>query len=210
MTSSILIEAQYFPNLEYFFNILEHDIVYIEACESFQKQSYRNRCHILSANKVDILSIPVINPGRDVLIKEVKIDYRQKWMNVHWGAIRSAYGKAPFFEYYADFFHDIYLKKHTYLFDLNLEVMTVCLKLLGIDKKIELTTFFDKNPGLEIADFRSVIHPKKVNNSYIITWVSYPQLFGRYFVPNLSILDLLFCEGNNSIRVLRASKKQGL
>lgn len=210
MTKSLLIEAHYFPNLEYFLNILEHDVVYIEACESFQKQSYRNRCHILSANKVDILSIPVINPGRNVLIKEVKIDYNQKWMNVHWGAIRSAYGKAPFFEYYADFFHDIYFKKHTYLFDLNLEAMTVCLKLLGIDKRIELTTFFDKNPGPEIVDLRSVIHPKKANNPYIITWISYPQIFGRYFVPNLSVLDLLFCEGNNSISVMRGSKKKAL
>lgn len=206
-TDKMLVEAQYFPNLEYFINILEYETVYIEAWETYQKQSYRNRCHILTSNKVNTLTVPVMNPTRNILIRDIKIDYNQRWMNDHWGAIRSGYGKAPFFEYYADFFQDILSKKHTFLFDMNMELMTVCLKLLGVNKKMEFTSFFEKNPGPGLVDLRSAIHPKKVNPSYIITWSRYPQIFGRYFVTNLSILDLLFCEGANSINILGQSKK---
>ena len=209
MTQSLLIESHYLPNLEYFWHILQNDHILIEACEHFQKQTFRNRCHILTANKVDILSVPVINQGRNVLIKEMKIDYRQKWLNVHWGAIRSGYGKAPFFEYYAEFFHDILYKKHSYLFDLNLELMTLCLKLLRVDKKIGFTSLYEKNAENNIRDLRSQISPKKDNSPYIITWTPYTQLFGSNFVTDLSIIDLLFCEGPNAVEILKGSKSSG-
>ncbi|MBX9851431.1 MAG: WbqC family protein [Cytophagaceae bacterium] len=206
MTEPLLIESHYLPNLEYFFHILQNDHILIESCENFQKQTYRNRCHILTANKVDILSVPVINLGRKVLIKEVEIDYSQKWLNVHWGAIKSGYGKAPFFEYYAEFFHDILYKKHRFLFDLNIELMTLCLKLLRVDKKIGFTSFYEKKPENKI-DLRSQISPKKDNSPYIITWTPYTQLFGSNFVPDLSIIDLLFCEGTNAGEILKRSKR---
>lgn len=204
---NLLIEAHYFPNLEYFLNILESDVVHIEAWESYQKQSYRNRCHILTSNKVDVLSVPIKHTERNLLIRDIQVDYNQKWLSDHWGAIRSAYGKAPFFEYYADFFYHILEKKHKFLFDMNLDILTVCLKLLGIKKEVLLTDSFGRDYEPVESDLRSLIHPKKANNSYTVAWVPYTQIFGSNFVSNLSILDLLFCEGNHSIDILRESKK---
>jgi hypothetical protein len=205
MAGSLLIETQYFPPISYFAEILEHDTIVIEAWENYQKQSYRNRCAILSANKINILSIPVIKPHQNVLIREVKIDYSQKWLNVHWRGIASAYGKAPFFEHYGDFFREILYKRNDFLFDLNMELLTLCLKLLGIKRTIKLSEGFNISGGLSnVNDKRNVIHPK---GSRISTSVNYRQVFGKDFVPDLSILDLLFCEGNNSLHVLKMGKK---
>lgn len=203
----LLIEAHYFPSIEYFVNILEHKSVRVEAWETFQKQSYRNRCRILAANKVDVLSVPITNSGGGVLIRDVKMDNSQKWSNHHWRAIQSAYGKAPFYEYYSDYFHNVLFKKQEFLFDLNIELLTVCLKLLGLSREIQLTEQYEKNINEEITDLRSQIHPKRTDNTLIRKWEPYQQIFGSNFVNNLSILDLLFCEGTNALGVLRKSKK---
>jgi hypothetical protein len=203
----LLIEAHYFPSIEYFVNILEHKSVSIEAWETYQKQSYRNRCRILTANKVDVLSVPITNPSGGVLIRDIKMDYSQKWANHHWRAIQSAYGKAPFYEYYGDFFHNVLFKKQGFLFDLNMELLTVCLKLLGLSREIVLTNEYKKEIKKEITDLRSQIHPKSADNTLIRKWEPYHQIFGSNFVNNLSILDLLFCEGTNALSVLQKSKK---
>jgi hypothetical protein len=205
MAGSLLVETQYFPPISYFAQILEHDTIIIEAWENYQKQSYRNRCKILTANKINILSVPVIKPHPNVLIREVKIDYGQKWLNVHWRGIASAYGKAPFFEHYEDFFREILYKRNPYLFDLNMDLLTLCLKLLGIKRTIKLSERFNiLSADTNVNDKRNVIHPK---GSHIITTVNYQQVFGRDFVPDLSVLDLLFCEGNNSLHILKTGKK---
>jgi hypothetical protein len=206
MSVSLLIETQYFPPISYFMQILEHETVIIEACENYQKQSYRNRCCILSSNKINILSIPVIKPHQNVLIREVKVDYSQKWLNVHWRGIASAYGKSPFFEHYGDYFRDILYKKPQYLFDLNMDLLTLCLKLLGVKRTIKLSEEFNNlSTNMNVNDKRNVIHPKA--KAGIIFDINYKQIFGRDFVPDLSIIDLLFCEGNNSLHILRKSKK---
>jgi hypothetical protein len=205
MADSLLIETQYFPPISYFVQILEQDTIVIEAWENYQKQTYRNRCAILSANKINILSIPVIKPHQNVLIREIKIDYSQKWLNVHWRGIASAYGKAPFFEHYGDFFREILYKRNHFLFDLNMELLTLCLKLLGVKRTIKLSDGFNiSGTETNVRDKRNVIHPK---GSRIFTTDNYCQVFGRDFVPDLSILDLLFCEGNNSLHVLKTGKK---
>jgi hypothetical protein len=205
---NLLIESQYLSSLEYFYHILHHEIVYIESCESYQKQSYRNRCRILGANKVENLTVPVIHRKNGILIREVEIDHRQHWMRVHRRTIESAYRKAPYFQFYWDYFEKIYVKKHRYLFDLNIELFTICLQLLGLKKNIEFTSEFRKNTSEETVDFRNRIHPKKSNKDQIITWPPYNQLFGSNFVNNLSIVDLLFNEGPASVKILEKGKNQ--
>lgn len=206
MKDTLLIELQYLPCQEYFYHIINHSNVYIESCESFQKQSFRNRCHVLGANKVEALTIPVIHKGAGTLIRDTEIDYNQRWLNIHLRTLESAYRKAPYFQFYWDYFENIFVKRNRFLFDLNLELMTVCLKLLGIEKKIELTSDYFREVSQEINDFRSIIHPKKVNRQQIIILPTYTQLFGSNFVPNLSIIDLLFNAGPDSIKLLEQGK----
>lgn len=197
------IDLQYLPSLEYFCAILKNDEIFIEAYEYFEKQSYRNRCKILTTNRIDTLTVPVQNGNRKVLIQDVKIDYSQDWTRRHWGAIKAAYGKSPFFEFYSEYFKKTIDKKHDFLFDLNLELLTICLKFLRLEKKIIFTKKYYENVE---NDFRGLIHPKrefKQNNIY--QPLAYRQNFGNEFEPDLSILDLLFCQGNQSLSVLKES-----
>lgn len=201
-----LIDLHYLPSLEYFACILKHDQILIEKEEHFIKQTYRNRCHILGANGVERLSIPVLGGNKKIKVKDIRIDYKQRWLSVHWRAIMSAYGRAPFYEFFADYFECEFQKREKFLFDFNYRLLTTCLKLLQINLNINFTDKFEKHPESHIIDLRSAIHPKK---SYtlnpIYRPVSYQQVFGKGFVANLSILDLLFCEGPNATSLLRES-----
>jgi hypothetical protein len=205
-TTGAVIDLHYLPCLEYFACLLKYSNVYIEAHENYQKQSYRNRCHILTASKVAILSVPVLKGNSKQLIRDVQIDYDQKWLTDHWRSISSAYGKAPFFEHYADFFEKIYTKKYKYLFELNAELLTNCLSLLKLRQKIEYTEVYKNSAETALDDLRSAIHPKKeFKNNKLYTPVRYRQNFGNNFVSNLSIIDVLFCEGPRSLEIIRQS-----
>lgn len=202
----MLSEIQYLPPVEFFVHLLEHEKLLIEGNENFQKQSYRNRCYIKSANNIQELSVPIKKTGEKVLISEAEIDYSQKWLMVHWRSLCSAYGNAPFFEYYSIYFEQIFFKKHKFLFDLDMELLLLCLKLLGLSKKIEITQEYCPVTSYitgDIKDMRGGIHPKFLPDK--IVFKEYPQVFGKDFVKNLSIVDLLFCEGNNSLSILQQS-----
>lgn len=194
-----LIEAQYFPCLEYFSFVKRQKRILIESKEHFVKQTYRNRCYILSANKVLPLAIPIKNPTKKIPIDEVELDYTHKWLGDHWHSIISAYNKSPFFEFYEPYLHKILFAKPKRLLDLNMEILTFCLEVLKIDVQVDMTSNYVANPGSVYQDMRSVIHPKKdyiCRNIY--TPNPYKQIFGNIFVPNLSILDLLSCVGPDS------------
>ena len=200
--STVLIELHYLPCVHYFSVFNKNNTLLLEACENYQKQSYRNRTRILTAQKTDELSIPVVSGNSHLPIKEIRIDHQQKWRIVHQRSIRSAYGKSPFFEHYADKILGLYDKPIPFLFDFNLTCLTVCLDLLGWKNKIELTTDYQEintDSAVLVKDQRGFIHPKSEPN---IPFKHYQQVFGKQFEPNLSILDLLFCEGNNSTSCL--------
>ncbi len=207
-TQSVLIDLHYLPCLEFFNVILKFDEIILESNEHFAKQSYRTRCYLQGANKIEMLTIPVIEGNKKTIIKDVKIDYSQTWERNHWRTIIAAYGKSPFFEFFSDYFQAIYQKKPAFLWDLNIEFLTLCLKLLKQTKTICHTDNYDKVVNLSVFDARSLINAKKSfesNNFYMP--VTYQQNFGNEFVPNLSIIDLLFCRGNQSLEILKISSK---
>ncbi len=201
----ILIEAHYLPSIEYFACIGQFEEVHIEAREIFVKQSYRNRCYINIANGVIPLIIPITHHGKKP-IKDTVIDYHQPWVKNHWNSIQSAYGKAPFFEFYAYNIEAILFKKRKYLLDLNHELLTICLEALKINGKIFHTQSYRERISDEYFDARSIIHHKKnYREGKFYTPVSYYQIFGRKFVENLSIIDLLFCAGPEAGYIINRS-----
>jgi len=202
----ILTELHYLPGIEYFVNLLIAEEIIIEACENFQKQTYRNRCNILGANKIERLVIPVKHNINKILIRDVHIDYTQRWSSVHWRAICSAYGKSPFFDYYVLDFENVFNKKHKFLFDFNLDLLTLCLKILKLNKKINFTTTYQSDDYNGQIDLRDTIKAKgnAINSPYFKAF-PYIQNFGKHFVSGLSIIDLLFCEGNYAIDILKQS-----
>jgi len=204
--STIIIDLQYLPTLEYFCSISKADTVIIEAKENYIKQSFRNRTHILGANGVCSLTVPVINGNSKTPIQELRIDNSQNWINIHWRTLQSAYGKAPFFEYYESYFKELLYAKEEFLFDLNKKLLTICLKLLEFDTKVIFSKEYSKTPNNDVLDLRSAIHPK---NSFATNrfYQSQPyiQLFGSEFVSNMSIVDLIFCEGPNSGYIISQS-----
>lgn len=201
MSKAILIDLHYLPCLSYFEAIAESDIVFIEANENFQKQTYRNRCEILSSNGKFALTIPVTGSTKKSPYREVEIDYSSIWQNQHWKSIQSAYGKAPFFEDYSPYIKEVIMKKMPFLFDLNLNILTMCLQLLNMSPTIKFTEEYKKSVENNVIDLRSTISPKKkiINPNSL----AYVQLFGSNFVADMSIIDLLFCEGPNAMSFLK-------
>ena len=208
--SSILIEIQYLPPIPFFALFYQTDTIIIEACENYKKGNYRNRAYLAGPNGVQRLSIPLAKGKNQQLnIREVKIAYEQAWQSQHWGAIQSAYGRAPFFEEYAPYLQPVFNKKTEILFDWNLQLIKLLADLLQINKPIQLSTTFVKNVSTPTVDFRNRIHPKrKLSETFSNFHCStYPQVFLEKsgFLPNLSILDLLFCTGPEAGLILEKS-----
>jgi len=201
-----LIDLHYLPSLEYFACIHSFDHIIFEAYENYQKQTYRNRCYIRAANKIQLLTVPVVKEKDKVLTKDVRICYNQKWWKEHMRSLASAYGKAPYFQFYSEIFERIYQKKIVFLFDLNLEFMTICLELLSYNKTISLTESYSKIPPEGVFDARGRISPGRswqANGFYRPE--PYNQVFGKEFDENLSVIDLLYNEGKNGRQIIAAS-----
>ena len=206
--STLLIEPQYLGNISYYSALLNYEKVIFEHNQHFSKQSYKNRCQILTSQGTQSLVVPV-KFGNRTPFKEVRIDNSQSWRRVHWGAIYSSYGKAPFFEYFSEYFKSIYDRDYEYVLDLNLDLMTICLKLLQCDITYALSEGFQSEPENAIKDLREAFHPKKpLTDRIMFSPQSYGQHFGNDFVSNLSILDLLFAQGPQSNSILKNSVVQ--
>jgi hypothetical protein len=197
---NLLVEAQYLPNISYFKMINKASKLTIEANENFQKQSFRNRTMILTANKVDILTVPVLNANSKLFIRDVQIDYSQNWINTHLRSIRSAYGNSPFFEHYYPHLEQLISKQHKFLFDLNYTLLEKLIKLLKISTDINISDDYYTKDNCPFDDIRDAIHPKKNIEMNLFTqkmiYTKYSQVFGEHFVENLSIIDLLMNEGS--------------
>ncbi len=202
--TTLLVDLRYLPSISYFIQITQYQSVIIEQHEHYQKGGYRNRCEIAGANGVLRLSIPLQkgkNEGQS--ITEVQIADDGNWQRQHWQSIRSAYGRAPFFEYYSDFFEPLFQKKHTCLFDFNKDLFLLLIKFLKIKTPISFSETYLKKDALpySITDGRNEPFSSAILKPY-------SQLFeDRHgFLPNLSVLDLLFCCGPEARRVIENDK----
>jgi len=206
--SKLLLSTAYFGPVHYYARYLKHPKVYIEQFEHFNKQTYRNRCIILGANGPLSLVVPVVK-GREkkIVIKDLKISYDENWQHNHWRSIFSAYNSSPFFEYYKDEIYYIFNRKWGFLIDLNQKIHSIICELLEIENKNVFTESFEIIND-NTCNLRDIISPKnKTLKDSVFRPAKYTQVFSEKFgfIPNLSILDLLFNEGPNSYTLLESS-----
>ena len=196
---------------------LSPSIIYIEACENYQKQSYRNRCRFYAADGVQALSFPIIHEGgtHKLPVAEIKVDYSTPWLLQHQRAIVSAYRTSAYFEYYQDELFEIMESRPERLLDLNMDLLRFFIEKTGLKVDLRMTSDFNRDgvvreeDGTEIlcTDLREVIHPKRSNMilSNLELEKPYFQVFAQKhgFISDLSIMDLLFNEGPDSILFLK-------
>jgi len=210
LSHTILLETAYLPPVQYLSKWLLHQRIRIEQHEHYQKGSYRNRCHVAGPNGRLRLSIP-LQQGKNEQqpIREVRIAYREPWQRQHWQSIQTAYGNSPFFPYYAGTLRPFFEQPFDSLFDFNTRLLQTCLTLCGLPDSIEYTTHYASFPDTGTLDFRNAIHPKvrQSRPDPYFRAAPYPQVFQEKngFLPNLSILDLLFCCGPQTPAVIEAS-----
>ena len=200
---NICLTSAYLAPVEYYSAMAKADIVFLEHCEFYEKQSYRNRCNIAGANGPLALTIPVEkSKGSRMLTRDVRISEHSDWQLQHWRSIESAYNSTPFFEYYKDDLIPFYEKNWTFLWDFNTEIQTKLLELLDLQVDIQLTKEYKVDFDENVQDVRNSIHPKKETEvgSFRTYYQVFEQRFG--FIPNLSSIDLLFNMGNESILIL--------
>jgi hypothetical protein len=206
---AVLIEPHYLPSLEYFCAIQSFDHLILEKHEHYVKQSYRNRCYINTAHGVDRLVVPVKGRHGKVAFKDIRIEPSQRWRNNQWRTLQSAYAKAPFFEHYSEEINHMIFTRFELLFDLNRAVLSLCLQRLGMKKNISETVSYEREVPRDVFDLRSQINLREpYSGRPFYQSSSYSQVFGNLFAGNLSLIDVLFCEGPNAFRILKASEKK--
>ena len=209
----MLLSSAYLAPIQYYSKLLQcaSGLAYIEAHDNYAKQTYRNRCLIADANGPLALTIPTEKPAEGkCLMRDIRISDHGNWRHQHWNALEAAYRHTPFFLYYEDDFRPFFEKKIEYLYDFNMQLTELVCDLIGLDVTLKPTDAYHQKPD-GMADFRALITPK-------VSWeddkefrpTEYYQVFNEKhgFIPNLSIADLLFNMGPESILILNESNQK--
>ena len=209
MEKTVLLSSAYLPPVSYFSKLYAYEKVCVERFDHYMKQSYRNRCVIASAAGPLSLTIPTEkSEDPKCLMKDVRISDHGNWRHVHWNAFVAAYKQSPFFDYYADEFHEFFEKRYSFLFDFNSELCNWLCEQLDMHPVVAWSDdFIVDTAGMD--DFREQIHPKKRLQTEDASFkaVPYYQVFQEKqgFQPDLSVADLLFNMGPEGVLVLRDS-----
>jgi hypothetical protein len=201
------LSTAYLAPVQYYSKLVSFDEIRIEIAENYPKQTFRNRCHIATANGIQALTVPVEKPARPKCpTRDIRISGHGNWRHIHWNAFVSAYNISPFFEYYADDFRPFYEKKYNYLVEYNEALQSMVCGLLDIQPVITHTVKYE--PDTE-SDFRSAIDPRHPQPDATFTPRPYYQVFRdkHGFEPNMSIVDLLFNMGPESILFLLPAER---
>nr|WP_298927949.1 WbqC family protein [uncultured Allomuricauda sp.] len=200
---SLLVHPTYFPSIITFSVIAQNDIVW-EACDNFQKQTYRNRCYICTDQGKHMLNIPIKHTkGKEDHQKysEIEMDNSFNWQKQHWRTLETAYRTSPFFEFYEDDLKPLFEEAKGSLFDFNLKTIKTIGDCLGIENPTKKTSSYEVIPSKNV-DTRFLAESKR---ELSIGLAEYSQVFEERhgFISNLSILDLLFNEGTNALTYLK-------
>jgi len=199
---SVILSLAYLPPIEYIAQFFLFKNSIIEKDETYPKQTFRNRCYIYGPNGIQMLNIPVIRMfGNHSQTKDIRISNTINWQLNHIRSIETAYNNSPFYIYYKDKIESFYSKKYDFLLDFDLEYLSVLLDILKCKNDISLSKGFIKSYP-ESFDLREKIHPAKER---ILQAPRYSQVFEERhgFIPNLSILDLLFNKGPEANEYLK-------
>jgi hypothetical protein len=200
----IVIEFQYFSPIILFKSLCRQTHLLFEQYESYQKMSFRNRCVIVGADGPKNLSVP-LQKGRNqkTLTKDIRIDNRHYWQDQHWKTLTSCYNRSPWFEYYIDELHQLYNRRFSFLVDWNMMGYEWVSKTLDLKLSVNLTADWNSAYGECWEDWRSQLMPNSIEKKFP-SFPKYKQVFEDRtgFIPHLSILDLMFCEGKNARTIL--------
>ena len=197
----ILIHPNYFPNIYQFIQIIKAKNILFEVSDNYQKQTFRNRTYIYGANGKLGLFIPVIHTHKNrELFKDVKISYESNWMDLHLKSLQSAYRSSPYFEYFEDDFINLYSEKEKFLADFNIKCIKLISNLLDLDLDFKISNEYVEKTN-DIIDLRDLSNARKEKK---IETPKYIQVFESKhgYLNNLSILDLIFSEGKNSVLLM--------
>jgi WbqC-like protein family len=199
--STAILSTAYLAPIQYYSKLLNYSSCIIEHHEHFTKQTFRSRCDIYSPNGIKTLSVPLVKRNHRQAVKDLKISYDYDWQKLHWRTLESSYRRSPFFEYFEDdlqlYFHD---KKFNFLTDLNEALQQEILQLLKLKANYSFSTEY-KDTFADADDYRTIIEPKANKNADALFEPKiYSQVFETKhgFIPNLSILDLLFNQGSRA------------
>ncbi len=191
----LLLYPTYFPSISQFAALAQADAVTLEVCDSFQKQTNRNRMYIYSPNGRQLLNVPVKHDLGRRMTRDVRVDNSFGWQKQHFKSLEAAYRSSPFFEYFEDDIAPVFTKRHEFLMDLDLETMEIVSRCMGLDFKFRKTVEYFH----QVADSKDIRHMAsgKKDTSQL---EPYTQVFGdrHGFLNNLSVLDLLFNEGRHA------------
>ena len=197
----ILIHPNYFPNIYQFIQIIKAKNILFEVSDNYQKQTFRNRTYIYGANGKLGLFIPVIHTHKNrELFKDVKISYESNWMDLHLKSLQSAYRSSPYFEYFEDDFIKLYSEKEKFLADFNIKCIKLISNLLDLDLDYKISSEYVEKTN-DIIDLRDLSNARKQKT---IETPKYIQVFESKhgYLNNLSIIDLIFSEGPNSVSLI--------